>query len=313
MAPWSLRLALLGLQLVLVGVLLHRFGSLPTPVALNLLAVGFASALLGLVLAGWALCRIWRFGETGAGRSVAAALLVLGLLAWPTSYVAAFFGEPALNDITTDPVAPPTYVKLSELRSEGANPAAYAGPDAAERQFQAFPDIEPIVTDRGPVETFEIVRATLDRMGLEVVSAEAPAGRGSEGRLEAVDRTLVMGFADDIAIRVRGAEGSSRVDIRSSARFGRHDFGRNAKRVRMLMREVQARLEQSIPGEEDQKLAEDEAKSKAGGKSPSASAARSKKSARARSSARYEPKSKGKQPRKRSRRSRDTPLLLFGR
>src|SRR5207253_1520508 len=57
-------------------------------------------------------------------------------------------------------------------------------------------------------------------------------------RIEAVARTPIMGFRDDIVVRIRPAEDGARVDIRSASRYGRHDFGANASRVRSLSEDV---------------------------------------------------------------------------
>ena len=56
------------------------------------------------------------------------------------------------------------------------------------------------------------------------------AGR-RDGRIEAVARTPILGFRDDVVVRVRADPDGARVDIRSTSRYGRHDFGTNAARV----------------------------------------------------------------------------------
>src|SRR5207302_11014140 len=47
-----------------------------------------------------------------------------------------------------------------------------------------------------------------------------------------------MGFPDDVVIRVRAAEDGARVDMRSASRFGTHDFGANASRLRALSNDI---------------------------------------------------------------------------
>jgi len=59
-----------------------------------------------------------------------------------------------------------------------------------------------------------------------------------EGHIEAVARSLIMGFADDIVVRVRGGADGSRIDVRSSSRYGSFDFGSNAARVIALMNDI---------------------------------------------------------------------------
>jgi uncharacterized protein (DUF1499 family) len=59
----------------------------------------------------------------------------------------------------------------------------------------------------------------------------SPRGGERDGRIEAVARTLVMGFREDISIRVRAVDKGVRVDMRSASRYGQHDFGSNARRI----------------------------------------------------------------------------------
>jgi uncharacterized protein (DUF1499 family) len=67
-------------------------------------------------------------------------------------------------------------------------------------------------------------------MGWTIVAADDTAGR-----IEASDRSRWFGFTDDIVIRVTASGSGSRVDVRSSARLGRSDFGVNAARIRAYL------------------------------------------------------------------------------
>ena len=82
-------------------------------------------------------------------------------------------------------------------------------------------------------------------LGWEVVDQVAPGGRRGEGdgRIDAVQRTLIMRFPDDLTIRVRPLAGQTRIDVRSVSRYGRHDFGVNAKRIETFANEMQAQLD----------------------------------------------------------------------
>jgi hypothetical protein len=51
-----------------------------------------------------------------------------------------------------------------------------------------------------------------------------------------------MGFRDDIAVRVRRDDEGSKIDVRSASRYGRHDFGTNASRIRSLLEDIDDRL-----------------------------------------------------------------------
>jgi len=63
------------------------------------------------------------------------------------------------------------------------------------------------------------------------------------GLIEATDQTLLVGFTDDIVIRVEGSATRARIDARSASRHGRFDFGQNAVRLRRFLAEVRARAE----------------------------------------------------------------------
>jgi Protein of unknown function (DUF1499) len=56
--------------------------------------------------------------------------------------------------------------------------------------------------------------------------------------IEAVARTPIMGFRDDVVVRVSFDQDGSRVDVRSTSRYGRTDFGTNAARIRRLLSDI---------------------------------------------------------------------------
>ena len=66
----------------------------------------------------------------------------------------------------------------------------------------------------------------------------------SRGRIEATDKSLLFGFEDDVVLRiVPGADGTTKVDMRSKSRVGRSDLGINAGRIR----EFGAALRRKLP------------------------------------------------------------------
>ena len=82
-----------------------------------------------------------------------------------------------------------------------------------------------------------------------VAAAEPPTGRPVKaGMLEASDQTLLVGFTDDVVVRVEGSSNRSRIDVRSASRYGKFDFGQNAARVRRFLAEIQARAEATSTG-----------------------------------------------------------------
>jgi uncharacterized protein (DUF1499 family) len=62
------------------------------------------------------------------------------------------------------------------------------------------------------------------------------------GRIEASQQSRWFRFTDDIVIRVASDEVGSRVDMRSTSRQGRGDFGVNAARIRTYMSALRQRI-----------------------------------------------------------------------
>jgi hypothetical protein len=60
----------------------------------------------------------------------------------------------------------------------------------------------------------------------------------SVGVFEASGKTPVLGFIDDVVVRVRASKKGSTVDVRSASRIGDHDLGANARRVQAFQREL---------------------------------------------------------------------------
>jgi uncharacterized protein (DUF1499 family) len=248
---WCSRLAVFALVLIAAALLLHRFFGLPTAVMMNAVAAGFVLAALAFALGLIGAIRIWRTARPGAARIGFGMVLALALLAVPVS--AGFMAReyPLINDVTTDTAEPPPFRTLAPLRTGMANPATYPGAAFAALQRDAYPDLKPLDVNRSPVETFDLVVDVLKRMEMSVVAEEAPDETNTVGRAEAVDRTLILGFYDDIAVRVTPAgdpaEPTARIDLRSASRYGRSDFGANAQRLRDMMREIVVRLEATVP------------------------------------------------------------------
>ena len=69
------------------------------------------------------------------------------------------------------------------------------------------------------------------------------------GRIEAVARTPIMGFREDISIRITPDGEESRVDIRSSSRYFESDLGSNAARVSKLIEDINSAVDNAKPAQ----------------------------------------------------------------
>lgn len=241
-ATWARRVALFFLQLLILTVLLHRFAGLATPAALNLLTVSVVGLVIAVLIAIGALVRIWIGGEIGASQAIVAILIAAAGLALPAFYGAQYFMLPPLTAIETSPSEPLHFKALATARPADANAIEDLDEIEIEEQAEAYPDIRPMALERSAVEVFNLVQEAVRRLGWTVAISEPPGNDGI-GRIEATDRTLLMGFTDDVLVQVKGNDAQAQIDVRSVSRYGEHDLGSNAARVRTLFAEVKTELE----------------------------------------------------------------------
>jgi uncharacterized protein (DUF1499 family) len=241
-ATWARRVALFFVQLMILTVLLHRFASLTTPAAMNLMAVSIGGLFLAIGIAIFSIVRIWFGGQTGAGQAFAAIFIACLGLAAPLYFLSHAVTLPRLTDVETTPDEPLDFKMLNTMRPADANPIVEPDETSIELQDEAYPDIGPMALERSAPEVFSLVHEAVERLGWTIVVNETPGETGA-GRIEATDRTLVMGFTDDVIVQVKGDDAHAIIDARSVSRYGLHDLGANAKRIRELFAEVTAALE----------------------------------------------------------------------
>ncbi len=166
------------------------------------------------------------------------ALVLAGLTVYvPWSQLQQARSLPRIHDISTDLVDVPPFVEIAPLRADAPNPVAYPGPEVAEQQQEAYPDIQTYRSSADAQTVFEASVAVAESMGWVVVSASEP-----EGRIEASDTTFWYGFIDDVVIRIRSDGDQTLVDVRSKSRVGLSDVGKNAQRIRAFLAELDERL-----------------------------------------------------------------------
>jgi hypothetical protein len=257
LAAWSLRLALFSLVATFMALIVVRSGALDLVPALSTLAGALVLAAVAILLAFGAGIVIWRDGLGGLRQAVLAVLIGLALIGYPAYLGARAYQLPAIYDVTTDPIDPPQFDAIARLRPRDANPIAYQGLYAAELQHAAYPDIDPEETTASPQEAFDIAMKIVVRRKWRVVDARPPrgpaAGRPADGVIEAVARSLILGFPEDVVLRIRATTDGTRIDVRSASRYGRGDLGSNAARVRNLITDIDAVLSAPQPEKPQEK------------------------------------------------------------
>jgi len=238
LATWSRNLAVFSVIAVVVSVIIVRFGFLEIKPAMATFFGGLAIAGLSILVGLGAFAAIWQNGSRGMGRILLALLINAVVLAYPAYLALQYRKLPKIYDITTDPIDPPRFEALARLRAgEGANSAVYAGLYSAEQQRNAYPDIETVELELPALRAYDVVLQLVNKRKWKIVDERPPQPR-REGHIEAIAQTLVMGFREDVVIRIKADGEDSRVDIRSSSRYFESDLGSNAKRGSALIDDI---------------------------------------------------------------------------
>ena len=239
LATWARSLAVFSVVAVLVSILIVRFGFLEIKPALTTFFGALACAGLSILVGLAAFVAIWQNGSRGMGRILLAFLIDALVLAYPAYLGVQYRKLPAIHDITTDVIDPPRFEALARLRTgEGTNTAVYAGLYSAEQQRVYYPDIETVDLDIPAQRAFDVTMHLVAKRKWLVIDERAPLPPTRPGHIEAVARTPIMGFREDVSIRVAPDGEGSRIDIRSASRYFESDIGSNAARVSKLIDDI---------------------------------------------------------------------------
>ena len=243
-AIWSRRLSVFAIVVAGMGVALARLNPTDVIAGLSVLSAALVVACAALLFAVTGAVIIWRTGRGGVSYLVGAIFLTVMLLAYPAWLALQSIRLPLINDVSTDLADPPAFSRsAAALAARGPRTPPDTPETARDDQRLAYPDVQPIILDLEADEAFRLVLQAIAARGWRIVDQTKPGGRTGLGHIDAVDRTPVMGFPDDVTVRIRPLAGQTRIDVRSASRFGRHDFGANANRIRAFSQELQTQLD----------------------------------------------------------------------
>jgi uncharacterized protein (DUF1499 family) len=238
-AKWSPMLAWFALAVTVLAVLLIRFNRIEYQPGFVALGAGLVVALVAVALSFIAFVRIWQEGRRGLGSAIKGLVIASLVLAYPSFMAVKAVTLPPINDISTDTEDPPAFSRSrAALEARSGHVPPDVPPEVREMQREAYVQIAPLTLDIGPDEAFALVQKAAENLGWQVIETAPPGGRIGLGRLEAVDRTLLLRLPDDITVRIRPRVDGARIDIRSASRFGSHDLGANARRIRAFLEEA---------------------------------------------------------------------------
>ena len=248
LALWARRLAIFSLPVALLAIIMARAGLFEALPILMTFGAALGLAALAILLALAALIGIWIDGRAGAGYALVALFVSFVLLAYPAYLGVKAYQLPQISDVTTDPYDPPRLEAALRLRTRAANSTVYGGLSMFQRQSAAYPDVVPLSEDVTPQIAYDTAYSVITKRKWVIVDARPPQA-GRDGIIEAVARTPIMGFRDDVVVRVRPASGGARIDARSSSRYGFHDFGANASRLTSLLSDIDDATPAEVPVE----------------------------------------------------------------
>jgi uncharacterized protein (DUF1499 family) len=197
-------------------------------------------AAVAVILAVVTLAREWSHLRARRVVMLSVALVLGAVLAYlPAQYFLARRTLPPIHDLTTDTDNPPAFSAVLAARAaEHAGSVERRDPNLAQLQKAAYPDVAPLQTALPVSQAFnEALLAAKSMPGWTIVSSDPGAGR-----IEATQQSRWFRFTDDIVIRVTADETGSRIDMRSTSRQGRSDYGVNAARIRAYLVALRKRI-----------------------------------------------------------------------
>lgn len=277
-AIWCLRLAVFLIPFFVLVILLYRFAKIDTIQMFILISFGFLIALLSLIFAFKAISELWKKGYRG-GSQVIKGMIITILVLMPFGYQAFLaMRYPLANDVSTDMLNPPEYVNAIQLRNnnaeKGMNPVIEYDDEYEKKMIIAYPKLQSRRYPAGPERVLEAVRAIIDSnewlltgsLGIPELKSNSDteettqlADNNTQGAdqdaqlednietpddifIEVMERTLIFGFENDVVIRIVSEDRNTLVDARASARWGKHDFGYNAKLIEGFLQQLDAAL-----------------------------------------------------------------------
>ncbi len=261
LAMWARRIAVFSLVVAALAIIIERADLLEIVPVLVTFGAALALSMLAILLALASFVSLWNNGGPGFAQAITAALIGTALLAYPGYLAYQGYRLPLVTDVTTDPIDPPRFEVVARLRPP--NSSLYPGLATAELQKEAWPDIEPLLVNVSPKAAYDGAMAVIAKRKWRVVDARAPLPN-REGHIEAIARTPIMGFRDDVTVRIRSTREGARIDIRSASRYGKTDFGTNAARVLALLDDIDDAATPGKPERQERQNAAPKASAKPG-------------------------------------------------
>lgn len=240
LAQWAKRLSFFSLVLLIVAGVGHRYGMVETIAFFWLLALVALLAIMALGLAVGGLYRLWYYDERAGKASLSAIFLSTLVLAPYAGGAWLTLSHPALTDISTDLDEPPVFRIAPRFRTSDMNTIRPFTAQLAEVQKAAYPEVTGRRFDASMERVLKAVQAVITANGWNSRSMMPEEVLTSEFSFEAEAPSYLLRLPADAAFRLTDEGESVFVDMRLSQRYGAHDLGSGARRIRAFMSALDA-------------------------------------------------------------------------
>lgn len=226
-ARWARRIGSLALPLTVLPVLLHRVRLIDSGTFHVIEQAAMGVAVLGALISILAFARLWHTGDRGWRKAISG-FVVSMLCVAPFAYgLSLAMRYPPVTDVSTDLANP---LPLAS----GIAPVAL-GPDQAAELAKAFPNVRTRRYPLDSVRTFALIEKQAINWGWEIRVRREPVTQFGSASIDAVV-TSVLGWHDEVALRVLGNQQETVVDMRSASLFrGGTDLGANGQRIEAFL------------------------------------------------------------------------------
>lgn len=221
-AIWARRLGSFSLPLVVTPIVLHRAQAITSPTFAIVEAFALGVALVALVVSLMAFKVLWWSGDHGWKQAIPGFIMALICFVPVGIGLADGLRYPLASEVSTDISDPPPLVAGAPLRARSGETAAKiaaAFPGAKSRHY-------PLAVDA----LFPIVREMVLERGWTLRVEHAPGPGHPAGQLNALAMTL-LGWRDEVSIRLRGDDTGTEIAMRSAALSRLHEPGVNGHRI----------------------------------------------------------------------------------
>jgi len=275
-AVWCQRIAVFLLPYFVFAILLHRFEKILTPQLFVILAIGLVMAVLSLILAIKGAADLWNKGHRG-GTNLVRGLSLAAIVLLPFGFYAFLaLALPLANDVSTNTFDPPNFLRAQQQRASevasGINQLADYDDIYSESIVNAYPKVGPRRYPAGAERVLQAVQLIIkdndwkisatqgvpesekddgDEVKLEdnVKVEEKQTDSAADGAevpdaisVEVVITSFIFGYKSDAIINIVSEDVNTLVEMRSSSRWGAHDFGSNASTIESFLSQLDLAL-----------------------------------------------------------------------